>query len=428
MALSILLIVAAILGGAVISASETALLASSKIKLRARAAAGDKRAERVVSISKDPEKFFGAVLLVNNILQMLLGAITTSLAIKIGGNTAGVVAAATIISTAVIVLFGDLTPKTLAAVFPETVALAVARPLQVLTRITWPVVWGFALLPWAITKLLGGDPSRGAPTVTGREIRLLIDVGEEEGTVGRQAGVMLENIFRFGETEVRDVMTPRTDIIWVQADTTLKEFTDTYYEHAHIRYPVYDEDHDDVVGILSVKDVLAALSAGNLDWSQSVARMAREALFVPETKRLDDLFKLLQQSGHKMALIVDEFGSVSGVMTLNAVLEQIVGRTGEEGGKPAQRFVMVDENTLMLDGGMTINEANEALGLKLPEGEYNTVAGYLLEQLQSVPVVGDRVRHGEMRLQVAEMDGKRIAKVRVRRRAKTDSTESASAA
>ncbi len=416
MALSVLLIIVAVLGSAFISASETALLTVNKVRIRALANEGDKRAQSILGLTKRPERFFGAILLANNILQMALGAVATSVAISIGGNNGGVVAAATIGATALVVLFGELTPKTIAAVFPNPIALQVARVIYWLTRVSWPVVWVFALLPAALTRLLGGRDAMKSPTVTEKELRMLIDVGEEEGTVEKAQGKLLENIFRFGETEVRDVMTPRNDIVWVHADMTLGDFMSAYHKTAHSRFPVYDEDYDDVVGVLSIKDLMLAVSSGKLDPAQAVSKMARLALFVPETKHLDDLFRTMQQAGQRAALVVDEYGGVSGLITLSRVLERIVGRTGEEGSRPEQRFVTVDQDTFMVDGGLSLVEANDALNLGLPYGDYHTVAGFILEQLQRIPSPGDRVRYGDVRLQVAEIDGNRIAKVRVRRR------------
>jgi CBS domain containing-hemolysin-like protein len=226
---------------------------------------------------------------------------------------------------------------------------------------------------------------------------------------------MLDNIFRWGELEVRDVMTPRPEIVWVEADTAFREFLETYRRHPHTRFPVYDEEHDDVVGVLSVKDVMATQARGNLDQSQPVTRLMRSALFVPETKQLDELFGMMQQTGHKIALAVDEFGGIAGLITLTRVVEQIVGRTGEEGLRPERRFVTVNENTYVVDGGMSIEEANTEMELNIPEGDYETMAGFFLEQAQAIPQVGNRLRFGDLRLQVTEMNGNRISSIRIRR-------------
>jgi len=226
---------------------------------------------------------------------------------------------------------------------------------------------------------------------------------------------MLDNIFRFGELAVRDIMTPRPEIIWVSADMTFKEFLKTYKENPHTRFPVFDEDYDDVVGILSIKDVMVSQAEGKLNKSKTVTRLMRTALFTPETKLLDDLFEDMQQSGHKIALAVDEFGGIAGLITLTRMIEQIVGRSGEEGRRPEQRFVEINENTYMVDGGMPIDEANSELNLDIPEGEYETLAGFFLEHLQSIPQIDTRIRFGNSRFQVIEMNDKRISRLRIRR-------------
>ena len=183
----------------------------------------------------------------------------------------------------------------------------------------------------------------------------------------------------------------------------------------HTRFPVYETDYDDVVGIFSVKDILASLTEGKLLPDLIVSSALRQANFIPETKRLDDLFDEMQESGSKISLVVDEFGGISGLITLSRLVEQIVGRTGEEGNRPDQRFVMVNESTFVLDGGIEIGEANDELELDIPEGDYETIAGFFLEQAQHIPKPGDRVRFGNLRMQVNEMDGSKITSIRVRR-------------
>jgi putative hemolysin len=371
-----------LLGSAFISATEAAVLGASRYRIEYRGEEGDKRAALVVRIFDQYEKFFGTILLV---------------------------------ATIAIVIVGELTPKTLAVVAPERWSLIVARPVLILMTVTWPVVFAFTLVPRGIIRLYGGKESLKSPIVTAGELRTLIDLGEAEGTVEENTGEMLENIFRFGEMEVRDVMTPRPEINWVQADITFGNFMNEYRKSPHTRFPVFDTDHDDVVGIFSVKDVLADLSEKNLDLDRPAINLMRQANFVPETKRLDDLFEEMQESGHKITLVVDEFGGIAGLITLTKLVEQIVGRTGEEGNKPERRFVTVNENTFVLDGGLEIGEANDELGLDIPEGDYETIAGFFLEQAQHMPEVGARVRFGNLRMQVGDMEGSKITSIRVRR-------------
>ena len=418
MTTSIVIIVFGLLGSAFISATEAAVLDASRYRIEHRGEEGDKRAALVVSIFEQYEKFFGTILLVGNLFNVIVASVGTTLAIStIGGGepTALSAIAATAIATVAIVIIGELTPKTLAVVAAERWALTTARIVLILMTVTWPVVFAFTLVPRGIIRLFGGKKSLTSPIVTSGELRTLIDLGEAEGTVEESTGEMLENIFRFGEMEVRDVVTPRPKINWIQADTTFREFMESYRVTPHTRFPVFDTNHDDVVGIFSVKDVLVSISESDLDLDQPVINLMREAYFVPETKRLDDLFEEMQESGHKIALVVDEFGGIAGLITLTRLVEQIVGRTGEEGRKPERRFLTINENTFVLDGGLEIGEANDELGLEIPEGDYETIAGFFLEQAQQLPEIGSRVRFGNLRMQVAEVDGTKITSIRVRR-------------
>jgi len=417
MTTSIAIIVIGLLGSAFISATEAAVLGASRYRIEHRGEEGDNRAKLVIQIFDQYEKFFGTILLLGNLFNIMVASVGTTLAIAtIGGGEPTFLSSvvATAIATVAIVVVGELTPKTLALVAAERWALITARTVLILMTVAWPVVFAFTLVPRGIIHLFGGKDSLKSPIVTAGELRTLIDLGEAEGTVEENTGEMLENIFRFGEMEVRDVMTPRTEIIWIQADVTFGAFMDSYRSSPHTRFPVFDTDYDDVVGIFSVKDVLGSLSESKLDMDHPVINLMRQANFVPETKRLDDLFEEMQESGHKITLVVDEFGGIAGLITMTKLVEQIVGRTGEEGNKPDRRFVTVNENTFVLDGGFEIGEANDELGLDIPEGDYETIAGFFLEQAQHMPDIGTRVRFGNLRMQIGEMEGSKIVTIRVR--------------
>ena len=418
MTISLLIILIGLLGSAFISATEAAVLGSSRYKIEHRSEEGDKRAKLLIRIFDQYEKFFGTILLVGNLFNVMVASVGTTLAIAtIGGGEPTILStiAATGIATVFVVVIGELTPKTLAVVAAEKWALITARIVLIMMTASWPVVFAFTLIPRGIIQLFGGIESMASPIVTPGELRTLIDLGEAEGTVEENTGEMLDNIFRFGEMEVRDVMTPRPEIIWVSADATFGQFMDSYRLSPHTRFPVFDTDHDDVVGIFSVKDVLGSISESKLDLNRPVINLMRQAHFIPETKRLDDLFDEMQESGHKISLVVDEFGGIAGLITLTRVVEQIVGKTGEEGLKPDRRFVTVNENTFELDGGLEIGEANDELGLGIPEGDYETIAGFFLEQAQHLPTIGSRVRFGNLRMQVAEMEGSKIVNIHIRR-------------
>lgn len=425
MALSLTLIIFSLILSGIISGTETALVSVNKFRIRRLAGEGHHRAKMVMQLTTEHEKFFGAILLANNVVNILLASVATSLAINLWGNTGGVVAMSTVVTTALLVIFGELTPKSIAAIASERWSFFIARPFHILTVMTTPLVYVFTLLPKGIVHLMGGRQALDTPTVTEGELRMLIDMGEEEGTVGSRRGAMLEGVFRLTELDVRDVMTPRNEIVWVESGTRISDFLEYYRETQHTRFPVYEDDPDDVVGVISIKDVLRNIAENPSDLDQPVTRIMRNAMFVPETNKLNVLFRQFQQSGHKVALVVDEFGGIAGLVTLTRLLEQIVGRTGEEGGQAEERIVTLDENSYELDGGLSIDEANERLNLELPEGEYNTVAGFILEHLQRMPNQGERVRYENLRFLIAKVEGNKIMKVRVRRRRPVQASASA---
>lgn len=415
MLLSILIIIAALIGSALISASEAAIISVNRFRVRHRAEQGDPRAAAIVQITNEHTKFFGTILLIGNALNIIITAVGTALVINLWGNSGAVIAIATLSATVIIVVAAELTPKSLAVLGAERWSHLTSRPVLKLMRISGPVVWGFTLVPRVLTHALGGKEAFMTPTITEGELRMLIDVGESEGTVEESQGEMLENIFRFGESEVRDIMTPRNEIEWIEVGTTFAGFMEIYAKNPHTRFPVFDDDHDDVVGILSVKDVLRSIAVGDLKSEAPVTGLMRTPLFVPETKKQDELFQDMQDTGHKISLVVDEFGGIAGLVTLTKIVEQAIGATGEEGLRPDDRFVTLDANTFELDAGLPVEDANDRLELNIPDGDYQTIAGFLLDRLQRLPKVGDRVRCGPVRLQVVEMAGNKIVRVQARR-------------
>ncbi|MBM3958790.1 MAG: HlyC/CorC family transporter [SAR202 cluster bacterium] len=415
-ALAIILIVGGLAGSAIVSATEAGLISVSKFRVRHLAEKGDRRAAAVIKIVDEHEKFFGTILLLNNVLNVIVASMGAALAIQLWGNTGTAIALASLGTTVVLVIFAELIPKSLAVHASERWSMLIARPMRLTMIITSPLVNILAFLPRIVIHLLGGKKALMTPSITEAELRMLIDVGKEEGTVERHSGTMLENVFRIAEAEVRDVMTPRNEIQWVEADMTFGGMLARYGELPHTRYPVYEDDTDDVVGIISIKDAIRGMSDTPNQLELPVTSLMRPPLFVPETKRLDEMIALFKQGGHKMALVVDEFGGIAGLVTLNSVVERVIGRTGEEGILPREMFVAVDANTFEVDGAMSIDEANDRLNLGIPEGDYNTLAGFILEELQRVPKNGDRLRYNDLRLRITAMNNNKIARVRVRRR------------
>ncbi|MFB3098201.1 MAG: hemolysin family protein, partial [Dehalococcoidia bacterium] len=295
----------------------------------------------------------------------------------------------------------------------EGVAFAFVRPLAAVAWALTPATWGLQRLATSFTKLFGIT----APTsqVSEQEIRSLIAVGAKTGEVEASEAALLEKVFRFGDQQVMDVMTPRPEIIWVERGTTLEQFLTIFAQHRHSRFPVFHESTENITGVLSVKDILLGLGEGKLLAEDSVTALLRTAYFVPETKPVSETFEEMQRVGHGMVLSVDEFGGIAGLATLEQLLEVIVGEMDEEGESPGEPYIAVDQETFLLDAGVGIAEINDQLALNLPEGQYQTVAGFVLDRLGRIPQVGDAVEFQDLRLTVTAMERVKIAAVEVRR-------------
>ncbi len=409
--LYLILLIPCLLLSAFFSGSEAAFLSLQRLRVRHLVESRAAGAERVARMVEHPEKLLPTILLGNNLANTAMAALATVLAVSILGEGRGVlVATATV--TIVLLVLGETAPKTIAVRHPEWVALQAARVLQIIERLLLPVVTPLQWVSQRMAQLFGSD-SRAL--LTQEELKTAILMGLEAGAVEAEEAEMLEKVFRFGDRQVREVMTPRTEIIWVEIGTTLGQFLSIYQGHYHTRFPVFEDQVDDVVGALSVKDVVTAMARGNISEGDTVTQFLRPSYFVPDTKLVGTLFREMQRAGNQMAMTVDEFGGISGLVTLKQLVEEIVGPVGEEGMEPELEYEAIDENTFHIDGGMQIEEANEELGLDLPTGDYETVAGFIYEVLGHIPTQGEQLRHDSLRLVVTEMRGLKIEKVMVTR-------------
>ena len=400
----------AVLLSAFFAGSEAAFLSVQRGRIAALVLDRVKGAERVERLASRPEKLLPTVLTGNNLVNVAAAALGTTLAGSylspnwaVGASVGGV--------TVLLLLFGEVLPKMIAAKNAEGVALMLVRPLQAAQLLFFPMVWVLEMYSRMVERFFGLSGSR---LVSEREIRALIDVAETEGAVEKGEAELLEKVFRFGDHRVGDVMTPRTEIIWVEVNTTLQDFLAIYARTTHTRFPVFDGDRENIVGILSVKDLLEAMAQGTIQPQNSVTTALRPAHFVPETKPVDELFDELRELGQQMAITVNEHGGVAGLVTLKQLLEVIVGSVGEEGEPVEEEFVAVGEGQFDVSAAMPILEANENLGINLPEGNYQTLAGFVLERLGHIPQEGESFRYGEMRLEVKEMRAVKIHRVEVR--------------
>ena len=409
----LILIPVFLLLSAFFSSSEAAFLSLQKARLAHLVEENVAGAARVASMVRQPERLLSTILLGNNLVNVAFTALVTVLVVGRLGEGRGVVVAAGV-GTIVLLVVGETVPKSIAVRHPERIALFYARPVKWTETLMLPLI---VLLQWIsrhLTSLFGGTvPIAGS--ITERELRTLIDLGEAEGTFEPAEAEMLENVFRFGDRQVREVMTPRTEMISIERGTTFRQFLAIYAEHSHTRFPVFKEAVDNVVGLISAKDILRALSSEQIDYGNSVTDLIRDAYFVPETKRIAELFDELRLSGNQMAIAVDEYGGLAGLVSLKQLSEEVVGPVGEEGMGPEEEYETIDKNTYQVDGGMRIDEIDSELGVVLPEGDFETIAGFVLDVLGHIPSEGEHFEHGDLRLEVTEMHGLKIETVKLTR-------------
>lgn len=391
--------------------AETAFIGMQKLRLQHLIDTGRPNAKIVAKIIEKPERFLATVLLGINFFETAVATLGTLIAISLWGENLGA-AIATIVVTILTLVVAEFLPKTIGARYGEKIALTYARPIAVISTIFYPLVYILNLMGLRFTKLFG-DGAEPKPTFSDEEFHTMISVGRREGTVEEEAAEMLHNVFEFRDRPVSEVMVPRTEVVFVEQGSKMSDFLDIYAQRPLSRFPVYKEKRDNVVGILAIKDVLMALSSGTLNNDDPIDELVRPAYFTPESKPLDELFAEMRDSNYHMAVVVDEFGGTAGVVTLNQLIEEVVGPIGDEMAAGEKEYEVINEHTFQIDGGMHIEEANEEMGLGLPEGEYETVAGFVLHLLRRIPRQGQQLRYKDLKLVITEMQGLKIERILV---------------
>ncbi len=413
-AASLILLAVFLFFSAFFSGSEAALLSVQRVRLRRLVTDKTAGAARVERMVEHPERLLPPILLGNNLVNTGVAAIATSIALLLMQDENLAVVVATAAVTIVLLIFGETIPKTVAARHAERVSIIVAPAIQGIGWVLKPISIILQTISLAIAKLFGGGSL--SRLVTEEEIKAMVEVGSESGAVEQGEADIIRRVLDFGDRRVSELMTPRPEIIALKVGATIRDFQALYSSNYHTRFPVLRDELDDIVGTVSVKDVMRSLADG-ADADSPAPLESRSPRFVPETKSLDDLFDEMRSNGDPIVMVADEYGGVAGLVTFKRLVESIVGKVEEgadqEGNAP--QVEILDDRTAYLDGGLTIADANEQLSLDLPSGEYETVAGFLLEQLGSIPEVGAEVAFANLHFAVLEMRGVRIGRVRVTR-------------
>ncbi len=408
---SIILLVILIFLSMVFSSSETALTTISKIRLRNMLDEGIKGADKIEKIMEDPKKLLTTILIGNNIVNIGASAVATSIAIeKAGtgaGNNASAVGIVTGVLTFVILVFGEITPKNLATRNAEKVSLVVAPFLNICMWVFAPVALILNFISSGIIKLLGGDIDAYSPIITEAELKTLVNVSQEEGVLEIDEQKMIHNVFDFSDYTAEEVMTPRTDIVAISYDTSYEEIIEIFDREKYSRIPVFKESTDDIVGLLYLKDFIFSKEAFNID------DYLREVFFTYESKPIKELFAEMRSSRNNMAIVLDEYGGIEGLVTLEDLIEEIVGEILDENDEEAAVIENINENEFIVDGSTKLEDIEDDIGVTLVSDDFETIGGYVTGIAGKIPEQNEMVEDEFYKFEVIEVEKNRVEKVRV---------------
>ena len=404
-ALVILLILSSIF-----SSTETALTTVNKIRMRTLSEAGNKKADRVLRVTENQGKMLSAILIGNNVVNLSASSLATSIAIeRFGSVGAGI---ATGILTLLILIFGEIAPKTMATINADQISLWVSGFIEFLMWILTPVIFIVNKLAMGVLLLFRVDPNKSQNAMTEEELRTIVDVGEESGVIETEEKEMIHNLFDFGDSEAKEIMIPRIDMTFVSKDATYQEVIEIFKEDKFTRLPVYEETTDNVVGILNMKDLLLCEDPNTF----SIDEIMREPYFTFEHKNTADLFMEMRKSSISLAVVLDEYGVTAGMITLEDLLEEIVGEIRDEYDIDEEDAIsQISDREYLVLGSTNLDDVNDELGTSFQSDDYDTIGGYCLELLDHLPECNEITfaEDGTL-LKIMAMDKNRIHKVSIK--------------
>ena len=392
------------------SSSETALTTVNKIRMKTLAENGDKRAAKVLKVTSDSGKMLSAILIGNNIVNIFASSLATILAIDIFGDIGSGIA--TGVLTIVILIFGEVSPKTMATIKADSFALLIAGIIDVLMIVLTPVIFVINKLASGVLFLLRVNPNEADTAMTEDEIRTIVDESQESGAIEDEEREMIHNVFDFGDSLAKEVMIPRIDMTFVEADATFEELIDIYRENKYTRLPVYEDSTDHVIGIINMKDVILIDNVENF----SIRNIIREPFFTYEHKNTADLFVEMRKSSIPLAIVLDEYGVTAGMVTLEDLLEEIVGEIRDEYDSDEEdAIVKLSEYEYMILGSTNLDDVNDELEVEFESDDYDTIGGYCLQLLDHLPEEKETLfTEDGCVIKIIEVDKNRIERVYVR--------------
>ncbi len=409
-AIQIIVLIILLFLSAFFSSAETSLTTVNKIKMRSLAEEGNNRAKMVIKVTDNSSKMLSAILIGNNIVNLSASSLTTTIAYKLSdGATA--VAIATGIITILILIFGEITPKTMATIKAEKMALSYAHIIRFLIIIFTPISVIVNTLSRGILFLLGVDPNAKLNTMTENELRTIVDVSHEDGVIEEEEKEMIYNVFDLGDAEAKDVMVPRVHMIFADVNNTYHELLEIFRENKFTRLPIYEETTDNVIGTINMKDLL--LFDNSKDFH--IRDIIRDAYFTHEHKSISELLVEMRKASFNIAIVLDEYGETAGLITLEDILEEIVGEIHDEYDENEEEFFKkINDFEFIVEGSTNLDDLNDRLDLGLESEDYDSLGGYIIEQLDRLPDEKDEtITDNHVRLVVDTLDKNRIEKVHI---------------
>lgn len=390
------------------SSAETALTTVSKMRIRTLAEAGDKKAITLMKVIENPGKMLSMILVGNNIVNLSASSMMTTLTMELFGSKA--VGVATGVLTLLILVFGEITPKTMATLNAERLSLAYAGIVYWLMRLLTPVIFLVNKLSTAVMFLLRVDPNKKPDAITEDELRTIVEVSHEEGVIESEEKKMINNVFDFGDAVARDVMVPRIDMVMVDVNATYKELIELFRKERFTRIPVYENSTDNVIGIINVKDFLLYDNAQKF----SLRDLLRQPLYTYEYKKTAELMVEMRKTSNNIIIVLDEYGATAGLITLEDMLEEIVGDIRDEYDEDEEDEVKeIAPNEYLVSGSAKLDDLNDRLDLELESEDYDSIGGLVIGLLEHLPEEGEAVDCGNIRLVVEHIEKNRIDKIRL---------------
>lgn len=401
----ILLVVLIALSG-YFSGVETAFVSLDKVRLRNMQENGKKNAELVAHLKEDSHRLLSTLLIGNNLVNVGASAIATSIAIGIFGNIGIGIATGTM--TLIILIFGEITPKSIAIAKAEFICSYSAKLIYYLSIILKPLLWFSDKLTKGIARAFGSE--QRAPLITEEEIRSFVNIGEEIGSIEKDEKEMINNIFKMNDIQTKDIMVPKLKVGRIKAEKKIKDIISEVIKSGYSRLPVYEKEK--VLGILYTKDILKEFSSGNTE--KKAKEIARECFFVPETKRVDMLLQDFQKKKLHIAIVINEYGDFVGLVTLEDVLEEIVGEIYDETDRIDESIKKIDNNTYEIKGETSLEDIKKITGTRIKsKNDISTLAGYILDKMGRVPLKGEEIKRKKFTLRVKDIRDNRILRIRL---------------